>query len=48
VEQVATGRIKEINYESAIDESQGGALSKTVSVPKPIDDSDYKQGLTQK
>ena len=40
--QVAEGKIKEINYESAIEESSGGALSKSVSVPKAIDDTEYK------
>jgi len=36
---VAKGTIKEINFESAIEEREGGVLSKSVSIPKTADDT---------
>jgi hypothetical protein len=39
---VIDGKIKYIGFESAVDENSGGALAKTVSVPKVEDDSEFR------
>ena len=42
VQLVIDGKIKDIGFESAVDESSGGALAKTVSVPKVEDDTEFR------
>ena len=42
VQLVIDGKIKDIDFESAVDENSGGALAKTVSVPKVEDDSEFR------
>ena len=42
VQLVIDGKIKYIGFESAVDENSGGALAKTVSVPKVEDDSEFR------
>jgi hypothetical protein len=46
VRNVGNGTIKEINYEATQMDGGGGPLSKTVSVPQPIDDSAYVESLS--